>query len=196
MDQVSLARLHLEVSTARSAGVVHVLVRHAVRPPSADLITWLDSVLADVGFKPLSGAWREISRPDAVSVVQNILHRDLAYRAEIMPAWLAAALATRFCDLRVSAKQPHAEIVYAPRKQVPDERSGVGRPNAAGARRGGGVPPVRERAEAVPGCMRRKQYPDRGHSERAGGSLHGGCLGPDDRATWSRGDECRAGVYE
>ena len=99
MDQVSLAQLHREISTARSAGVVHVLVRHAVRPPSADLITWLDSVLSDVGFRPLSGAWREVSRPDAVSVVQNILHRDLAYRAEIMPAWLAAELANRFCEL-------------------------------------------------------------------------------------------------
>src|SRR5262249_43061914 len=99
MDQVGLAELHREITAARTAGVVHVLVRQAVRPPSRDLVSWLDSTLSDIGFRSLSSAWREISPPDAVSILRNILHRDLAYRAEIMPAWLAAELATRFCEL-------------------------------------------------------------------------------------------------
>src|SRR5437879_3300164 len=99
MDHVALAELRREIVTARCAGVVHVLVRQATRPPSVDLVSWLDSAMSGVGFKPLSSAWREISPPDAVSILRNILHRDLAYRAETMPAQLAAELATRFCAL-------------------------------------------------------------------------------------------------
>src|SRR5204862_221863 len=96
---VALAELRREMITARCAGVVHVLVRQAVRAPSDDLVSWLDSAVSIVGFKPLSSAWCEISLPHAVSILRNILHRDLAYRAELMHARLAAELATRFCAL-------------------------------------------------------------------------------------------------
>lgn len=51
---------------------------------------------AEFGLAPDPASYREIEAATARRLIELILHRDLAYHAEIMPAARAAELADRF----------------------------------------------------------------------------------------------------
>lgn len=55
-----------------------------------------DDVATVAGIEPLGKAWQEIGRSEALTVLADLLHRSLAYRAELMPAHRAEWLAGEF----------------------------------------------------------------------------------------------------
>jgi len=55
-----------------------------------------DAIAGAAGIEPLGKAWIEIERSDAQQMLASLLHRGLAYRAELMPAHRAAWLAGEF----------------------------------------------------------------------------------------------------
>ena len=57
-----------------------------------------DDVARVTGIEPLEKRWVEISRREARSLLTGLLHRSLAYRAELMPFHRADWLAGEFID--------------------------------------------------------------------------------------------------
>ena len=76
---------------ARSAGWVWLRLFDR----SAGLETF-DAVAEAAGLRRLGAGWHEIDRRTATRVLHDLLHRDLAYSAELIPSRDAARLATRF----------------------------------------------------------------------------------------------------
>jgi hypothetical protein len=99
MDKAAFAELRRQILAARGVGVTHVLLERVSLPVRGDLVSVIDAAVASLGFQPISTSWREISSSEAVGILRNILNRDLAYNAEIMPGEVAQELAERFCAL-------------------------------------------------------------------------------------------------
>jgi hypothetical protein len=59
----------------------------------------LDAFVARFGFTGIGDEWAEVSVDDAKTIVREVLRKDLAYGATIMPDDQAAALAERFFSL-------------------------------------------------------------------------------------------------
>ena len=78
---------HAEIHAARTDGVVRC--GYSTRSDPMELA-------AEFGLAADPARYREIDAATARRLVEIILHRDLAYDAEIMPAGRAAALADRF----------------------------------------------------------------------------------------------------
>lgn len=57
-----------------------------------------DDVVGRTDLDPLGRAWTSINRPVAISLLERLLHRDLAYGAQVMPEQRARWLATWFVD--------------------------------------------------------------------------------------------------
>lgn len=59
-----------------------------------------DDVARIAGTEPLEHAWVEIGRPEARALLARLLHRSLAYQAELMPLrradWLAGEFIAAF----------------------------------------------------------------------------------------------------
>ncbi|KRF00863.1 hypothetical protein ASG88_10615 [Nocardioides sp. Soil777] len=68
-------------------------------------ITSFDDASRAVGLRPLSDSWVVVDAERAARIITGLLHRDLAYNAEIMPLLPAQALAAEF----VSAFGPHVQ---------------------------------------------------------------------------------------
>ena len=80
-----------EIKTARDCGVTHCHIIEVEPMPLTELVPRFGLV-----FTP--DAYREISKAQAETVAKRVLHRDLAYDAEIMTEPEAQALANRFFD--------------------------------------------------------------------------------------------------
>jgi hypothetical protein len=59
----------------------------------------LDDFVRGFGFTGLGEAWIEVTREDAIAVVQQVLLKDLAYGVAMMPEAEACALAESFFSL-------------------------------------------------------------------------------------------------
>jgi len=70
--------------------------RETVKPVSSNIA---DSFVANLGFKPLGKAWREINRTTASALAQHVLYRDLAYQSRLMEQKTAAFIAEKFLAL-------------------------------------------------------------------------------------------------
>lgn len=75
-----------QVAALRSAGLVTACeeAREYAEP---------EPFAAKCGLSAKPGIYREISRAEALAVIQSVLHRDMAYQAEIMPRTDAEVLA-------------------------------------------------------------------------------------------------------
>lgn len=62
---------------------------------SAGLETF-DAVAEAAGLRPLGRGWHEIDRATATRILHDVLHRDLAYSAELIPSRDAGRLAREF----------------------------------------------------------------------------------------------------
>lgn len=56
----------------------------------------LDAVAVAVGLQPLDRAWVQVDADKAEQILAAILHRDLAYKVELMPEHTARWLASTF----------------------------------------------------------------------------------------------------
>ncbi len=74
-----------EIHAARTCGVVHC--GYSTRAAGVGLA-------AEFGLAPEPASYREIDAATARRVLELILHRDMAYHSEIMPAGRAAELAS------------------------------------------------------------------------------------------------------
>jgi hypothetical protein len=59
----------------------------------------LDVFVARFGFTGIGNSWAEVTLADAKVIAREVLHKDLAYRMDILPPSEAAALAERFFSL-------------------------------------------------------------------------------------------------
>lgn len=75
---------------ARSAGQVWLTV---LDPGEAQDF---DGVARAAGLQPLGRAWVEVDAERAESVLAALLHKDLAYKSEVMPEHTARWLASEF----------------------------------------------------------------------------------------------------
>lgn len=57
-----------------------------------------DDVARIAGIEPIGKAWIEVSRSEARTLLVGLLHRSLAYHAELMPLHRANWLAGEFID--------------------------------------------------------------------------------------------------
>jgi hypothetical protein len=57
-----------------------------------------DAVARTAGIEPLEKRWHEVERGRAEQFLTGLLHRSLAYNAELMPRKTAAWLAAQFLD--------------------------------------------------------------------------------------------------
>ncbi len=80
------------ILTARISGVVRCGLSALPRPSVLD-------VAAEFGLLPERDAYRQVEATAAHTAVRDVLHRDLAYSGEIMPAAEADRLAAAFLDL-------------------------------------------------------------------------------------------------
>src|SRR5262249_45338630 len=78
-----------DILAARRFGVVHCGLSSSPAPTVAELAR-------EFGLREGQECYREIDEPSARESVQRLLHRDLAYSAEIMPEGQAKQLAERF----------------------------------------------------------------------------------------------------
>jgi hypothetical protein len=77
------------IVSSRDVGVVHCGLSNLASPSLVELAE-------EFGLFPDPATYREIEVSYAMCIIQGILHQDLAYDAEIMPASLAAELAEKF----------------------------------------------------------------------------------------------------
>ena len=85
------------VRAARDRGVVHVELRpRAGFPAAGDSRHVVDALARAKGFQALGEKWRELTREEAHRAIGAVLHRDMAYDAEIMTSEKAASLAEEF----------------------------------------------------------------------------------------------------
>jgi len=96
IDTEAFAALRLQITSARDAGVMHLLLEETPAVTSEDPVSLIDSPLTKLGFHALSTEWREVLPHEAARILRNVLHRDLAYTAEIMPVEVAEQFAARF----------------------------------------------------------------------------------------------------
>jgi hypothetical protein len=78
-----------DILAARRFGVVHCGVSSLRAPTVAELAK-------EFGLRPDAACYREIDQACARLSVQRLLHRDLAYSAEVMPEQQAVRLTERF----------------------------------------------------------------------------------------------------
>lgn len=78
-----------DILAARRFGVVHCGVPPLPAPSIAELAK-------EFGLRPDTACYREIDEASARLWVQRLLHRDLAYSAEVMPEQQAKQLTERF----------------------------------------------------------------------------------------------------
>ncbi|MFN8666869.1 MAG: hypothetical protein U0164_06650 [Gemmatimonadaceae bacterium] len=76
----------------RTSGRVSCAI--VARDPALSPTAAADRAVQGVGLRPLGDGWLEISDTDAEVIATGVLHRDLAYGAEIMPLAQAAELAS------------------------------------------------------------------------------------------------------
>jgi hypothetical protein len=96
LDTAAFAALRLEITAARDAGVMHLLLEELPAVTSDNPVSLIDSTLTRLGFPALSTEWREVVPDQAAKILRNVLHRDLAYTVEIMPVEVAEQFAARF----------------------------------------------------------------------------------------------------
>ena len=75
-----------------------------------------DSVARAAGIEPLEKRWHELDRDRAEQFLTGLLHRSLAYKAELMPRKTAAWLASQFLE----AVGPHASRFASNSADLPD----------------------------------------------------------------------------
>ena len=80
-----------EIIAARVFGVVHCGLASAHALTTAELAR-------EFGLRNDQGCYREIDEASARESVLRLLHRDMAYHAEVMPLEQAAGLADRFFE--------------------------------------------------------------------------------------------------
>lgn len=78
-----------EILAARTWGVVRCGLSSQPAPTVSELAR-------EFGLRDAQECYKEICEPDALRLVRRVLHRDLAYDAEIMPEARAAELGERF----------------------------------------------------------------------------------------------------
>lgn len=81
-----------EIHSARDYGVVHCGVSVWPTPTLAEIAT-------EFGLAPVLSSYKEIDIAAAHRLAELILHQDMAYNAEIVPAVRAAEMAGRFLAL-------------------------------------------------------------------------------------------------
>lgn len=64
-----------------------------------DQVVGFDDLATLAGLRPLGPAWVEIDADRALRLLVEILHNDLAYRAEVMPETRAEWLAAEFLSV-------------------------------------------------------------------------------------------------
>lgn len=92
------AKISAEIYRLRKCGVVHVYFAHRDDDRSS-VGRAADVFVSRRGFTPCQGGWEPISRDDVLRVWKRVLHRDLAYKGEIMPETDAESLAAQFLTL-------------------------------------------------------------------------------------------------
>jgi hypothetical protein len=92
------ADISAEIYRLRKFGVVHVHFAHRDDDRSSAERA-ANVFISRRGFTSFGNSWEPISRGDVLRIWTRILHRDLAYNAEIMPESDAESLAARFFAL-------------------------------------------------------------------------------------------------
>lgn len=89
--------LRTRLVAARDCGVLHLEIRD--RDPALDGSApraVADALVAALGLVPAGDRWNALDRAQAAWIVQEILHRDLAYCGELMDPATASAFAEEF----------------------------------------------------------------------------------------------------
>jgi hypothetical protein len=95
----SIHQLDAEIRKDRACGEVTFQIEELGEPVAAYSVDVVDAFVTRLGFRALADGWCEVEAPEAASIVQHVLHRDLAYNLEIMPEARAATLTIRFFEL-------------------------------------------------------------------------------------------------
>jgi len=80
-----------DILAARRCGVVHCGVSSLPAPT-------VNELAREFGLRDDAECYREIAKPSARLSVRQLLHRDLAYSAEVMPQEQAEQLTERFFE--------------------------------------------------------------------------------------------------
>lgn len=92
-----LTELRDRVTKARDCGVVHLEVRARNEPGEpADPRAEADDLVRSLGLRAIGESWRELTRDEARAALRDVLHRDQAYRGELMSESAAQAFADEF----------------------------------------------------------------------------------------------------
>ncbi|MGV3707777.1 MAG: hypothetical protein ACO1Q7_02980 [Gemmatimonas sp.] len=91
-----------EILESRKAG--HTICVVVEAPSTEDAIDAADQIVKAQGLQGIADGWIEISANDAHAIVATLLHRDLAYGAELMTFSRASDLSTALLD---SVAEPH-----------------------------------------------------------------------------------------
>jgi hypothetical protein len=75
-----------------------------------------------VGFHPPTHDWRAVEKTRALSILTQVLHRDLAYDAPIMPQKEAHDLARGFLDLLPDARAFFTNGTWGAQPEVLDDK--------------------------------------------------------------------------
>lgn len=95
-----------QILRLRDAGHTTCAIVNASSQPSAkdDATDVADRIVQAHGFQGITDGWIEISANDAHAIITALLHRDLAYGAELMPMATASDLSTQLLD---GVPEPH-----------------------------------------------------------------------------------------
>jgi hypothetical protein len=66
------------------------------RPRELDANASADAIASAVGLRPQGPAWAELDRDDAERIVEDVLHKDLAYGVEVVAPSVARTYVVRF----------------------------------------------------------------------------------------------------
>lgn len=108
-----------QILQLRDAGLVTCAI--ADIPSNVSGVDAADGVVKAQGFDGLEAEWLEISAADALAIATTLLHRDLAYRSDIMPLAIASELATQLFD---PVPEPHVYFTNG-EWTIDDDESGL-----------------------------------------------------------------------
>jgi hypothetical protein len=94
-----------QILKLRDAGHTTCAIVDVPSPSSMDAATQsADQIVRAHGFQGIADGWIEISANDAHAIIATLLHRDLAYGAELMPLSTASELSAQLLD---GVPEPH-----------------------------------------------------------------------------------------
>jgi hypothetical protein len=98
--EAEIARLREQVIAERNWGIVTVEVTKRPAEDKCNIAALIDVWVARHGFQGIGDSWLEVRHEEALSLLEYVLSRDLAYDdSTIIPAERARSLATRFLEL-------------------------------------------------------------------------------------------------